>query len=84
MAEVAGHLSLAELQAGYRDSRAATLARHDQVIWRLAQGRSGAEVARLTSLARRWVEQLLVRDTRFGPLSARATNDAATARSPRS
>ena len=69
MAEVAGHLSLAELQAGYRDSRAATLARHYQVIWLLAQGRSCAEVAQLTSLARRWVEQLLVRYNQFGPSS---------------
>ena len=69
MAEVAGHLSLAELQAGYRDSRAATLARHYQVIWLLAQGRSCAEVAQLTSLARRWVEQLLARYNRFGPSS---------------
>ena len=69
MAEVAGHLSLAELQAGYRDSRAATLARHYQVIWLLAQGRSCAEVAQLTSLARRWVEQLLARYNAFGPSS---------------
>ena len=69
MAEVAGHLSLAELQAGYRDSRAATLARHYQVIWLLAQGRSCAEAAQLTSLARRWVEQLLARYNAFGPSS---------------
>ena len=69
MAEVAKHLSLAELQAGYRDSRAATLARHYQVIWLLAQGRSCAEVAQLTSLARRWVEQLLARYNQFGPSS---------------
>ena len=69
MAEVAGHLSLAEVQAGYRDSRAATLARHYQVIWLLAQGRSCAEVAQLTSLARRWVEQLLARTNQFGPSS---------------
>jgi hypothetical protein len=34
MAEVAGHLSLAELQARYRTSEDATLARHYQVIWR--------------------------------------------------
>jgi transposase len=69
MAEVAGHLSLAELQARYRDSQAATLARHYQVIWLLAQGRSCTEVAQLTSLARRWVEELLVRYNRFGPSS---------------
>jgi transposase len=69
MAEVAGHLSLAELQAGYRTSEDARLARHYQVIWLLAQGRSCAEVAQLTSLARRWVEQLLARYNAFGPSS---------------
>ena len=69
MAEVAGHLSLAELQAGYRTSGDARLARHYQVIWLLAQGRSCAEVAQLTSLARRWVEQLLARYNQFGPSS---------------
>jgi transposase len=69
MAEVAGHLSLAELQAGYRTSGDAKLARHYQVIWLLAQGRSCAEVAQLTSLARRWVERLLVRYNQFGPSS---------------
>ena len=69
MAEVAGHLSLAELQAGYRTSGDARLARHYQVIWLLAQGRSCAEVAQLTSLARRWVEQLLARYNAFGPSS---------------
>jgi hypothetical protein len=34
---VVGHLSLAELQAGYRGSGDATLARHYQVVWLLAQ-----------------------------------------------
>ena len=69
MAKVAEHLSLAELQAGYRTSGDAKLARHYQVIWLLAQGRSCAEVAQLTSLARRWVERLLVRTNQFGPSS---------------
>jgi transposase len=69
MAKVAGHLSLAELQAGYRTSGDARLARHYQVVWLLAQGRSCAEVAQLTSLARRWVEQLLARYNQFGPSS---------------
>ena len=55
MAQVAGHLGIDELQAGYRRSGDATLARHYQVIWLLAQGRPCAEVARLTSFARRWV-----------------------------
>ena len=53
MVQVAGHLSAAELQAGWRGSKDATLARHYQVIWLLAEGRSCAEVgwARCSSLA---------------------------------
>ena len=86
MAEVAGHLSLAELQAGYRASGDAKLARHYQVIWLLAQGRSCAEVAQLTSLARRWVERLLVRTNQFGPSSLgdrrRGNGTQATVRTP--
>ena len=69
MAEVVGHLSLAELQAGHRMSGEARLGRHYQVIWLLAQGRNCADVAQLTSLARRWVEQLLARYNAFGPSS---------------
>jgi transposase len=67
MAQVTGHLDVEELQAGYRSSRDATLARHYQVIWLLAQGRSVAETADLTGFARRWVEQLLARYNAFGP-----------------
>ena len=69
MAEVAEHLSLAELQAGYRTSEEARLARHYQVIWLLAQGRTVAEAARLTGFGPRWVEQLLARYNAFGPSS---------------
>ena len=53
MAKEAGHLSLAEVQAGYRTSADGKLARRDRVIWLLARGRSCAEVAQLWSLARR-------------------------------
>ena len=67
MARVVGHLGLAELRAGYRGSADATRARHYQVIWLLAQGRTVAEVARLTSFARRWIEELLARYNAFGP-----------------
>ena len=69
MAQVVGHLDLDELQAGYRGSEDATLARHYQVIWLLAQGRACPEVAGLTSFAPRWVEQLLARYNAFGPSS---------------
>jgi|GEM_PF-2046938 len=68
MVQVAGHLGVAELQARWRESRDATLARHYQVIWLLAEGRM-AEVARLTGFVRRWVEELVARYNRFGPSS---------------
>jgi transposase len=69
MVRVADHLGMAELQAGYRGSRDATLARHYHVVWLLAQGRTVAETARLTGFVPRWVEELLVRYNRFGPSS---------------
>lgn len=69
MARVAGHLRVEELQAGYRGSGDATLARHYQVIWLLAQGRTVTETARLTSFVPRWIEQLVVRYNTFGPSS---------------
>ena len=86
MAHVAGHLSAEELQAAYRGSGDATLSRHYQVIWLLAQGRSCAEVAVLTSFARRWVEQILERYNAFGPRSLgdrrRGNGAAATVLTP--
>ncbi|WP_209427538.1 helix-turn-helix domain-containing protein [Pararhodobacter sp. SW119] len=69
MVQFKDHLGVAELQAGWRASKDATLARHYQVIWPLAQGRSRAEVARLTGFVRRWVEELAARYNRFGPSS---------------
>ena len=69
MAQVAEHLSVGELQAGTRASKDAPLARHFQVIWLLAQGRTVAETARLTGFVPRWVEELLVRYNTFGPSS---------------
>jgi transposase len=69
MVQVADHLSAAELQAGWRGSKDARLARHYQVIWLLVEGHTVAEVARLTGFVRRWIEELVVRYNRFGPSS---------------
>jgi len=69
MVRIVDHLGVAELQAGWRESKDATLARHYQVIWLLAEGRSCVEVARLTGFVRRWVEELAERYNRFGPSS---------------
>lgn len=69
MAQVSDHLSVEELQAGYRGSGDVVLARHYQTIWLLKQGRTIAETAELTSFAPRWIEQLLVRYNTLGPSS---------------
>lgn len=69
MVQVSDHLGVVKLQARWRESRDATLARHYQVVWLLAEGRSCAEVARLTGFVRRWVEELVARYNCFGPSS---------------
>jgi transposase len=45
MAQISGHLSVAELEERYRAARDVTEARHVQAIWLLAQGRTTLEVA---------------------------------------
>src|SRR4051794_23669424 len=59
MARVAGHLSVEDLEAGFRSARDPTAARHFQVIWLLARGHTIADVAAVTSFVPRWIEQLL-------------------------
>src|SRR3954449_7549494 len=45
MARVAGHLSVEDLEAGFRSARDPTATRHVQVIWLLARGHTIADVA---------------------------------------
>src|SRR3954470_21518061 len=67
MARVAGHLSVEDLEAGFRSSRDPTATRHFQVIWLLARGHTLADVAAVTSFVPRWIEQLLARYNAHGP-----------------
>jgi transposase len=67
MAEVAGHLSVEELQARFVASQDARESRHLQTIWLLAKGHTVAEVSQMTAFGRRWIEQLLVRYNAAGP-----------------
>jgi transposase len=69
MAHVADHLSLEELERGYRDCEDACSARHYQTIWLLAQGHTISEVSGLTSFAPRWIEELQARYNALGPSS---------------
>src|SRR3712207_560315 len=67
MARIAGHLSVAELEARYRAAQDVTEARHYQAIWLLAQGRTVLEVAEVLAFVPRWVTQLAARYNAFGP-----------------
>src|ERR1043165_8551084 len=67
MARVADHLSVEDLEARFRSARDPTATRHFQVIWLLAQGHTIAEVAAVTSVGPRWIEQLLARYNAHGP-----------------
>ena len=67
MAEVAGHLSVAELGERFRVAADARSARHVQAIWLLAKGHEAAEVAATTAFGVRWVEKLLARYNARGP-----------------
>ena len=48
MARVAGHLSVEDLEAGFRSARDPTAMRHFQVIWLLARGHTIGDVAAVT------------------------------------
>jgi transposase len=67
VAEVAGHLSVAELGERFRAAADARSARHVQAIWLLARGHAAAEVAATTAFGVRWVEKLLARYNAGGP-----------------
>src|SRR4051794_41949416 len=67
MARVAGHLSVEDLEAGFRSARDPTAMRHFQVIWLVARGDTIAEGAAVTALVPRGVEERLAR-----PNAARA------------
>src|SRR5205085_4015221 len=67
MARVAAHLSVEDLEAGFRSQRDPTAVRHFQVIWLLARGHTIADVAAVTSFGPRWIEQLLARYNAEGP-----------------
>ena len=67
MARVAGHLSVEDLEAGFRSARDPTAVRRFLVIWLLARGHTIADVAAVTSFVPRWIEQLLARYNAEGP-----------------
>src|SRR4051812_43707667 len=67
MARVAGHLSVEDLEAGFRSARDPTAMRPFQVIWLFARGHTIADFAAVTSFGPRWIQQLLGRYNAHGP-----------------
>jgi len=64
---IAAHLSVAELEQRYRQARDAVACRHWLIIWQLAQGRTGQQVAASTGYSPKWVGQLAQRYNAAGP-----------------
>src|SRR3954453_18602821 len=67
MARVAGHLSVEDLEAGFRSACDPTAARHFQVIWLFARGHTIADVAAVTGFVPRWIGQFPARQNPHGP-----------------
>ena len=67
MARVADHLSVAELRRRFRTCSDPVEARHMQVIWLLAQGRTVGVTSEVTTFGTRWIEQLLELYNASGP-----------------
>lgn len=67
LAEVVGHLTVAELRRRFRECEDAVEKIHWQAIWLRAQGRSTSEVATICGYNRDWVHQLVRRYNARGP-----------------
>jgi transposase len=61
------HLSIANLEALYRDASDPTRRTHYQIIWLLAKGRPTRDVADVTGYSRDWIGKLARRYNQEGP-----------------
>jgi len=66
---IAPHLSPEELQARFRQAKTTTQAHHYQIIWRLAMGKTTAEVMAVTGYSRGWIYELVWGYNHLGPES---------------
>jgi transposase len=64
---IAPHLPVAELERQYRRVSDPTASRHWQIVWLLAQGWTGQQVAASTGFSTRWIGQLAQRYNAQGP-----------------
>ncbi len=67
MTNVAGHLSVEELEARYETASETIAKSHFHAIWLLALGHSVPQVAKLLSFSTRWVKALVARYNAGGP-----------------
>src|SRR5262245_33681168 len=64
---IAPHLPVAEMERQYRRAADPTASRHWQIVWLLAQGWTGQQVAASTGFSTRWIGQLAQRYNTAGP-----------------
>jgi transposase len=64
---VAGHLSLDELERRYRRARDPVARSQWQIVWLVAQGKSGREAAEATGYSTKWVGAVVRRYNADGP-----------------
>jgi transposase len=64
---IAPHLPVAELEQRYRRAPDPVASRHWQIVWLLAQGWTGQQVAASTGYSARWIGQLAQRYNAQGP-----------------
>lgn len=57
--KIESHLSVKELETGYRQGKEPVLRTHYQIIWLLAKGMSTQEVAAVTGYSRSWIYELV-------------------------
>jgi hypothetical protein len=53
------HLSVAQLEQRYRQTKDAVERSHYQIIWLLAQGKRTEEVVEITGYSRSWIYELV-------------------------
>ncbi|NES73084.1 MAG: helix-turn-helix domain-containing protein [Okeania sp. SIO2D1] len=61
------HLTLEELEMGYRQATSAIARTHYQVIWLLSRGKTTAEVAEVTGFGLNWIYEIVRSYNRIGP-----------------
>src|SRR5262245_8724219 len=64
---IAPHLPVADLEQRYRRAADPVASRHWQIVWLLAQGWTGQQVAASTGYSTRWIGQLAQRYNAAGP-----------------